>query len=306
MSDKRAPRTAGRIWTERALFAAIIAGLSLWIAIPLFFSGPCTISVDGTPVATVESRGSAKDVLKQARSAGAEGLSTRLAERVALRNADRNAEIMAVPEAARTLEDAVTVEVEAFAIVADDTPVVALTTRADAQKTLDLLKEYYKQKIHSYNEPSFKEQVFVSKDYINVEKLRLTPKEAVEYLTTASEEPEVHTIERGDRAIHLAEQYDLSLTDLENLNPQMNMEQLVEGEKLLIRRAKLPITVVCKALVNKTVTVEAPRGPGMYGRTGKRQIRAMVTYENGESMSEDIISQVTTWDKPPTSRRTRR
>ena len=304
MRDEKPKYSSRRIWIERAVFALILAGVGVWIAGSYLSGAPYTITVSGKPVATVESLRAAKAVLRKARlerAAGVSAGSVRFAERVELRRAPKNAKLVDAPEAVGAVEEAAPVEVEAFAIVVDDSPVVALPEKEQAEKALSLVKRHYTREMGRLHvEPTFKEEVFVEKRYVGVEKLCAAPEDAVRVLSSIAEEPVFHTVKLGDRAVNLAVQYGVPISDLKKINPQMDLDRLVEGDQLLIRKGKPPVTVVCKAQITRTVTITPPPEARRYvrARTGKREMKILVTYENGELVSEDVISQVTTWETP--------
>lgn len=307
MHAQDSSRSAKRIWAERAVFAAIIVGVGIWTAISRVQSVPCTIVVDGKPVVSVESRGAAKTVLSHVRFQQMSGIpagAVRFAQNVALRQAAKNAELVDLPEAARAVEKAVTVEAESFAITADGMPIVALASREDAEETLRLVKRHHERGMRNLcTESVFKESVLVEKRYVDVQKLYSSPEEAARFLTSITEKPTIHVVQQGDRAVNLAQQYGVAFTELKKLNPQLDLDRLVEGDRLLIRKAKEPVTVISKSLVTNTVTIVPPPEMLRHGRSriGKRVTKTLTTFENGEPVSEEIISQVTTWEKAPES-----
>lgn len=311
MNDNERPQPAKRnYWIERGVFAAIIIAIAGWIAYTHLAGTPYTITVDGEPVVSVESRTAAKTVLNKARMRYAGDVpssSVRFTRNVQLRPAADNADLSDVPEAVRALENTVAIEVEAYAVTVNDEPIVALASQDDAEETLTLVKRFHERKITKlYTQSSFRERVFVEKLYVGVDKLHSGPKEAIRVLTSISEEALLHTIQRGDRAVKLAPQYRVSFDQLKKLNPGKDLNQLVEGDQLVIKPAKLPVTVLSKAMLVKTVKVTPPQGSGRYGREGTRVMRVLVTYENGEPVNEEIVSQVTTWNEPARTSTTRR
>ena len=288
---------ASGIW---AGIIVLVLGVG-WAAVSHFHIVPYTIRVDGKPIVNVESRSTARKVLADVRlqRAGNASGSVRFVEGVAFHQAEANADISELPEAVRALEKAVSIEAESFAIIVDDKPVVALPRKADAEKALDLVKRFYERKVKAvYSNSGFKENVFVDKRYVEAGRLRSTPQDAVSALTTTSEKPKVHVVERGDRAVHLLRRYNISMAQIKSLNPGVDPERITEGDVLTIQLPKLPITVVCKSTVTETVEVTPPAGVRYGPRTGTRVSKMLVTYENGQRVSEEVISQVTTWDRP--------
>lgn len=291
-----------------AVCIILILSIVGWAAIGHFQNTPYTIEVDGKPVVSVESRSIAKKALADVRlqRAGNAPGSVRFVQSVTFRRAGGSVELSDLPEAVRAVEKAVSIEAEGFAIIVDDKPVVALPTKEDAEKTLDLVKRFYERRVKTlYTSSAFKENVFVDKRFVEVGKLRSSPEDAVGVLTTTSEKPLVHVVVRGDRAVHLLTQYGISMAQLKSLNPGIDPERLTEGDLLTIQLPKLPITVICKSMLTETASVTPPQDLRYGPRTGTRVSKIMVTYENGERVGEEIISQVTTWDRPAPRKSTR-
>lgn len=297
MSSKTSRASA--IW---AVCAALILGIAAYFAAGRFHGAPYTIEVAGKPIVTVESRAAARKVLSDVRAQGTSAVSpraTRFVESVTFRRAQGTAELSDLPEAVRALGNAVSIEAAGWAIIVDDKPAVALPRKEDAEKTLDLVKRSYERKVKTlYTGSTFKENVFVDRRFLELGKLRASPEDAVSALTTTSERPTVHVVQRGDRAFNLTRQYGISMAQLKSLNPGVDPAKLTEGDVLVIRLPQLPITVVCKSLLTETVGVTPPEGIRYGPRSGTRVSKMLVTYENGHRVGEEIISQVTTWDRP--------
>lgn len=309
MEDKSSTQSGRQPWGGR-LYLLAVAVVVLGAAAGAIYQlqkSPCTILVNGTPVANVESRLVAKKVLAQARELGSHGApshAVRFVDRVTLRGVSGQADMSELPEAVGALQKAAAVEAELYAINVDGTPLVALSSKADADQTLELVKQYYEKDLHDLvGKSTFKGDVFVEKHYIGTEKYYKNPEDACRALTSISEDAVTHTITPGDRAVHLAAQYHVSFNELKALNPGLDMDRLTEGDQLVIRPAKQPVVVICKAIAMKTVTVTPPSDTGRYSRsrTGTRVMRVMMTYENGRPAGEEIISQLTTWDRPKSS-----
>lgn len=283
------------------MFLAAIVVLGLWVAYDNLITVPHTVFVDGKPMVTLESRQDAKSVLdevKHRRLAGMQIASAAFVQKVALRRAAKDAEIDPREDAVSELDGMLVLKAQAYAIVVDDEVTIALQKEDDANQALELLKQRFSSRLKNlYTRPTFKQQVFVDRRYLPVDAIMADPEKAAERLTTVHEKPVYHTLKRGDRAVYLTAQYGISLDELKALNPQMDVNRLTEGDRLLVRRPKSPVTVVTKALVTEITPVKAPAGR-MSAKTGKRQTWAVVTYENGIEVRRDVTRVMTTWDKP--------
>lgn len=312
MQGKASENSARRSFVKPVLFTIVVAAaLGTFAGLYCGRKTPCAILVEGKPVATVESRAVAKEALADARrgrAGDAPSNALRFAEDVTLRAAPKDADVSDMPEAIGALEKATTVEAELWAVSVDGVPVAGLRAKKDAEKTLDLVKRHYESGLpNTYGDSSFKGNVFVERRYVEANKYHSSPEKACKALTSVIQPPIMHVVQRGDRAVHIAEKYDISLDELQANNPNADLDQLTEGDSLVIRRAAQPITVISKSLVTKTEVVMPPSEARRHSRAGagKRTMRMLVTYENGAPAGQEMISQITTWDRPKTSRSTR-
>ena len=306
MEDQSSTPAPKRTWTRRRLLAGAIPFIAFASGVVLYQvqKSPCAILINGKPVATVESRFVAKRVLAEARALNAHGAPSsalRFVERVTMRRASGSDEMSEIPEAVHAVEQAASVEAELFAISVDGAPMIGLPSKALADRTMELVKQHYEKGLpNAVGKSTFKGDVFVAKRFIAADKFRETPETARDTLTVITEPAVTHTVVSGDRAVNIARQYGKSLVTLEALNPGVDMERITEGDLLVIQRAKQPVTVITRSVVTKTVEIAPPPEAARYSRsrTGKRVMRVMMTYENGQPASEEIISQITTWDRP--------
>jgi hypothetical protein len=247
--------------TGLTVFAVIIAAI-VWIAVANTYGRPCTIQVDGQPVASVASRLAATRVLSTARKNALgdyEKMNTRFDKQVTISSAPKNTGITPIPEAIKAVEESAGVEIQAYAVVAGDAAVVALPSKADAEKSLDMIKQHYQSKVKAGGgDISFKGDVHVDRRYVPSDLIRENAEGALATMTSISKPAVYHIVEPGDRAVRLSAQYAISMQDMKNLNPGIDMERLVEGTHLLIQRAQLPVVVVSKVETTKTTTVNAP------------------------------------------------
>ena len=289
---------------SRTIFPAVVVVICAWAAISRFTDVPTTITVSGKPLVTVESRNAAKAVISKVRldeSGDIPSKSVRFSKPVRYQKASDGAEIADTDEAVSALKTAVGVETELYCIMVDNKPLVGLESKEDTEKALELLKSRYEDKTgRKHTESTFKETVLIDHFYIDPHFYQSSPEKAVEAMTIITEKPVYHTVVPGDRTVKLAVRYGISLAELKSCNPQINIDYIVEGDRLLVKRPKLPITVVSKSLVHKTNHITSPpeMGRRYSRRTGTREMEVMTTSENGEPVSEDIISQITTWENP--------
>lgn len=292
------------------LVLVAVLGLSAWKIREYSQEVPYTIWVDGDPVVTVRNKGVAMSVLRVVRSDAADSFPlscVRFTRPVKVRIASKGVAVSNPSDAVRTLKKAVGTEVWAFAVFVDDKPVVALKTSEDAERALDLLKRYYATKVEKLSgEPVFKEKVTIHRCYVTPDCLAPSAEKAAEILRTPAGEREYYTVRVGDRAVNIAPQFGLTLAQLKELNPGVDLDRLRDGDRLLVRVPVPPVTVVTKRLVTRVVDITGPAEPRYRTRTGKRHTTAVVIYENDTPVEEQIISQVTVWNKPEVNQRASR
>lgn len=285
------------------LALGMVIGMGIRAGLARLSDTPYTILVDGKPVVSVESLAAAKTVLKKARFRNlGHGVNSeiRFALPVSIKKAKRGTALADIPEAVRQVQSAAPVEVEGNAIIVDDEPILALRSEKEAKESLRLVKDYYTSKLPKTSiKPTFKEQVYVEKRFVEPSRLCDSPAEALDLMTSETTKPVYYTIKSGDRAVKIAAEYNVSLAELKSFNPQQDLDRLVEGDRIMVKKGRKPITVVHKVRVVQVSTVTPPPGAARHlrNRIGKRTTTTLVTYENGEPVGEQIISQVTTWNR---------
>jgi len=289
------------------ILAVVVLAVGAWVLMNKLTAIPCAIVINGEPVVTVESVQRAKSVLGEVRKEKASGVpadSVRIDQDVTLRTLKKGIDMADFPEAVRKVADLVTVGADLYAVNVDGEAIVAFADKRDADESLDLTKKYYESKLPKYDfKSTFKESVFVEKRHVPLGKLRSNAKEGLDMLISTVEKPTVHTIKVGDRVIKLSAKYHVSMEDLKKMNRGVDLNRLHEGDSLVIKPARTPVTVVSKAIVDKTETVAPPTMERYYRQqmnTGKRQMQVLMTYENAVPVSEVTLSQITTWNRPKT------
>lgn len=261
---------------------------------------PYAVYVDGEPVVTLRSKGVAEAVLKTLRSRFANGLPSscvRFKQTVRLQPAPQGVRISKPTEAVKKLGEMLCPEVWAFAIVVDDMPVIGLRSNEEAEQALEILKKSFAEKIDKLSgQPTFKEKVVIHRQYVTPDRIAPDPKTAAKVLMAPAGERQYYTVRLGDRAVNIALQFGLTLDQLKKLNPKINLDKIREGDRLLVKLPKPPITVVTKRLVTKVTEVSGPAELKHKKKLGKRHTTAVIIYENDTPVGEEVISQVTVWE----------
>jgi len=203
-------------------------------------------------------------------------------------------------------------EAEVYGIYVDGKRIAIMESKEAANDVLkEIQQEYLKQedKKRQYQSISFKEKVQIKKmqsklAYVDSEK------EALKALETGGQEDEVYTVKKGDTFSEICSDFDISFSELKDMNPDIKEDELHIGDKLTITKATSILTVVT---VEKSTYAEKIKYKTKYkktkslyvgdkktersGHNGKRVVTAILTRENGEVVeTQELTSEVI--DKP--------
>ena len=270
-----------RLWLERATFVVVLLGLLLLYlgAVP---GGRrvCLVTVDGEPVAVLETRSDAERVLGDIKSrSGLELEQVQFAQEVGLRDVSalRNP-VRSDSQATEALSAHLDVVVEAAAILASGEVVAALPTQAEAVRTLSLL-------LTELSPPGrntavfFKEKVRVEMRDVPPDRLFPSAEEAVQRIVREASSGAEYKVKPGDSAWRLARDHQIPLSRLAQANPGVDLDALRSGAKLKIPGPLPPVTVVARQEIREEVG-EAP---------DRRTRTVRITYENGVETKRDVL-----------------
>jgi len=296
---------------ERIAIASIALVLAATWAVGHIKSGKSVILVDGKAVACVVSRGDAEDVLTQIkRDTGCNPSEIEFQQDVRVARAPRDAQPISRHMALCTVRGVVCPLAPRWAIIVNSKPVVGLPDKQTAGDALEQAKSKYGSLVTNIaEEPQFKEEVTV--DYIPVP-TRLfcqTAEDALKVLfadNPVEVGSAVYTVKNGDIAISIASRNGLKLSDLEALNPGVNLARLAIGDKLRIKitKSSAKLTVVVRDQSEKTQPIPAPvqrvSSAQLYegdsttlspGKDGERRVKVATVYENGRKVGSEVISE---------------
>ena len=122
-----------------------------------------------------------------------------------------------------------------------------------------------------------------------------------DYLTGEKEVVKEYTADDGDTAEKLAEDFDMSVEDIKELNPEIEdgSEDLKEGESVRVKEtvSVLPVKYTCEVTEEEELDYEILMAGGFYsgddavketGEKGKRISRYEVTYIDGVEVSRKL------------------
>ncbi|MDO8683224.1 MAG: G5 domain-containing protein [Armatimonadota bacterium] len=269
-------------------------------------SSSCVVLANGAPIVTVENRGVANELLDEVlnSAAGDNAEDAEFAQTIELRRKP-SASPLDRESALAILKMKLIVWADKWAVLIDGKPHAALDTKEQAGETLELARQRYgKLAPNLLDEPSFKQNVTVQLQKVDMRKWRKTPIEAAELLFSSDGKPAIHVVKKGEVASVIAERYDMPLAEMRKLNPGRSLDRLQIGDKLKVGRGNTPLTVVVHDLITRTESIPPPvqsvTSVQMFagkttvltpGRSGKRIAKFQVNYENGVQTGRELLEE---------------
>lgn len=301
-------RLRRRLWIERGLFLAtllVLAGVWLY---PIVFPSVWAVYVDNRPLVALRDREAMLAVLEEVKREGAGtavGVTFLQAVRVGSINPSR-VEVTDAHTAAERLAAIVKLKAPRGVIYVDGQAVVALPDEAQANAVLEEIKSAFATTLDSVDAPpSFAQKVEVRAE--PAEQEAWADKETALGLLRGEEAAEgnQHTVKRGETAVGIAEQYELTADELARLNPKVDIKHLRPGVKLEVSPADPPLlTVVTEGRSTETLptpfTTVTKTSPKLYvgkrivkrpGKPGKQRITYRVRCENGQVVHRDVMER---------------
>jgi len=275
---------------RQRIFDTALILLALFFFLLWIFDRPSdryvyAIAVNGTPVVYVESSRAARALLNRIKQEKSQGnRSATFQQEITITQEPAERKPVTPVEMARTkLEELLSVAAEKYVIVVDGKDAVALDSEEDAMAALEMLKSKYGIATQVLLEvPQFKEHVTVQKKMVDLALWRAHPEEAVAALTGTESGPTYYTVQKGDNGATIARKAGIRFSELKRLNPDLKWNRLQIGSQIIVSKPKPLITVITKEQVTKVETTPA----------GKRQMKAIITYENGQPVRRDILSRI--------------
>ncbi|MDR3295425.1 MAG: peptidoglycan DD-metalloendopeptidase family protein [Clostridiales Family XIII bacterium] len=174
--------------------------------------------------------------------------------------------------------------------------VAATTTKAEAERILEQVKDSYLNSDSEMLEATIKETVEVAKQSVDLDEADDVSDvdSAVNYILTGTKEPKVYTVQAGDNPWNIARANNISLEELEQANPEMNPERINVGQQLNLYEVKPFLTIRTVELASKDESIAFStvyeNSADMYkgqtrvvtpGVPGNRAVQTQITKENG-------------------------
>jgi len=193
---------------------------------------------------------------------------------------------------------------EAYSIVVDGTPVLAMASEADAQMILDKVLEHYSSANSKILSVEYKEQVEVVASDAKDIQIASDIESGVNYILTGTEDPRTYIVQNGDTLWDIARANGMSSAELIAANPGFNPNRLKIGQELSLVAMKPFMTVTITEEVTQTeaipYTTKYTNTDTMYkgqteiitaGKNGTKEVVSKVISENGVIVSEEVLSE---------------
>lgn len=194
-------------------------------------------------------------------------------------------------------------QVQAVELRVEGEPLVILRTKEDAKALLASIQEPFLKEEVEYSEVSFLEEVEILEIPAQIAEIRPL-EDAVQFVRTGTDEEKIYTVEPGDSSWVIAERNDMTVEDIAEANPEIEVERLSIGQELNLVVPKPYLTVQSRYYVEQTEEIpfetENVETESMYqgdqritvqGEEGKRDIKAYLIEENGVVAEREIIEE---------------
>lgn len=306
--ERRIEQLRGRLLKERIVSVIIILFLLLVLYISHFSAHIFAIQVNDKTIGWVKDRNIANQALKEIKIAQAHKFRDRakFQQNIKLKKQKFTGQHLDdIAEAKDNLSKILTVMVKAEAIYINHRLILGINNRQSAEKVLNKIKDKFVIKGgQKALLPTIKEKIEIKPQWIEAAKMVSSIDEGVDALTSGGKRALIYIVKAGDSAWSIAPKFNITVSQLREMNPKLNIEKLSVGMKLNITKIGTAITVITKKMVSITEKIpyktEIIKDNSLYqgqrkvkkeGKRGKKQIEKMVIFENGVKIKEQDISQ---------------
>lgn len=217
---------------------------------------------------------------------------------------------MNAPQARLVAQGEVAVEEGTWVVVIGDEIVLAVNSEAEAEAVFEGIKTYYLEDKENADtaEVSF-DRVFSWAEYDEetqgtLEVATLSVDEAVEYIVKGTLNPITYTIQGGDTLWDIAANNNITVDELEEMNPGLSSKALKVGAQINLYEAKqfVNVTTVEKVTSEEVVPYDVvyEETSSMYrgqsevktaGVSGTKEVTSEVTKTNGVLVASNVVSE---------------
>lgn len=183
--------------------------------------------------------------------------------------------------------------------------VVVVENKKEAEKILDTIKAPYTDTKDNVviKEISFLDEVEIIEEEVSLERIS-SHQDALAYLQQGTDEIESYEVVSGDTSWDISRDFSIGIRDMEEANPNVDLEDLHPGDRINLTIAKPFIDV--KTIQEVKYTEQIPyettyeEDKSLYkgkqkvltsGKYGTKEIKAEVIYTNGIESSRNILEE---------------
>ncbi len=198
-------------------------------------------------------------------------------------------------------------QTDGYAIIVDGKTYAICESKKDAKSVLSNIKYRFvdKSRKEEYKKIEFKEDVQIKK--VNVKLAKITSNEkAIENIISGGREEKVYEVKPGDTFSEIFAKFDTELDEIKRLNPDLDINSLMPGDKIKISSAVSAVTVLTEEKTSFSEALEykviEKTDSSMYkgdsvveqeGVDGKKRVTAMIIRENGEILKrKDLKTEI--------------
>ncbi|GAA0176717.1 peptidoglycan DD-metalloendopeptidase family protein [Clostridium sediminicola] len=224
-----------------------LAGVLVIISIIVYGNSIAyAVNIDGKVIGIVKNKNEVINIQKEIQDTYKQELhkDIKLSQEITFEKVYKFGKKLKTPvEIKQVLENNLDVNVDGYAIVADDKEIVIVDNKESADNILTELKNQYVDEENTeanensdketeeapVKEVSLLEKVEVIKKYVNTD-LITSADEALQLITVGTDEIEEYEIKKGDVVSVIAENYNIKTTDIKKANPEMNIDKIQIGQ----------------------------------------------------------------------------
>ncbi len=289
----------------------ICIGIGMFVVLAVFFCHynlAYTVKVDGKKVGIVRQKGDFTKVVDKIQADLYKKYDTKVTfhQTITYQRIKAGKEkITEKSQLENALKRVMDFKVKAYHIHIQDQPIVALSTREEANKVLEQIKKIYTspaEGVH-YQKVYFIEKVAIQEATTAIKNLKKSD-EAIKIILQGTEETKMHAVQLGESLWTIAQQYQLPIDGLIKSNPQIDPEKLQLGQEINLVTPKPLLTLVTVEQIRYEEAVpfniafeetdalyKGEKKIKIEGQNGKREVAAEITKYNGAEVSRNIIEE---------------
>lgn len=209
-------------------------------------------------------------------------------------------------ELERAIRKELNLKMPALAVYADNVEIVKVDSKETLDKVLQGVKEYYYPKIeggsYTITSSNIKESITTSSIIASPDEI-LDCSEAVEKIVNGKGAKQIYTIKEKDTMWDIAIKNGLSIEDIEDANPDINMEKLKIGQviNLAVNLPYINVEIVANVKAKEAIPFDTEKVEDKSiakgttqvkkeGRDGLAEVEKNLVILNGEVKEEEVLS----------------